>query len=215
MPGRPPIPLERIVAAAVQIVDEEGAEALSMRTLAQRLGSGTATLYRHFDNRAALVAHVVDRLFGAVEIPADELGGMGWREACRTVVQAMFDALSRHGNVAPLLVERIPVGPNAMAVRERCIAFLLADGFPPQVAAHAYATLSRYVLGFAIQLRGPHDAGQPGSDAQATTVFRAADPSLFPATAAVADWLPVPLEDEFTFGLELVLDGLSRLRDGD
>lgn len=214
-PGRPPVPLERILTAAEQIVDEEGAEALSMRTLAQRLGSGTATLYRHFDNRAALVAHVVDRLFAVAEIPADELSAMGWRDACRRVAQAMFDTLSRHGNVAPLLVERIPVGPNAMAVRERCIAILLADGFPPRVAAHAYATLSRYVLGFAIQLRGHHDTGRPGSDTQTSAVFRATNPSLFPATAAVADWLPVPLEDEFRFGLELVLDGLGRLRDGD
>ncbi|MEU1191294.1 hypothetical protein [Streptomyces sp. NPDC005859] len=73
----------------------------------------------------------------------------------------------------------------------------------------------REQVGFAIQLRGHHEAGQPGSDAQASAVFRAADPSLFPATAAVADWLPVPLEEEFPFGLELVLDGLSRLRVGD
>ncbi|MET7694270.1 TetR/AcrR family transcriptional regulator [Streptomyces sp. NPDC005483] len=212
-PGRPPIPLERIVAAAMQILDEEGADALSMRTLAQRLGSGTATLYRHFDSRAALVAHVVDRMFGGIEIRDDELAAMGWRDACRTMAQAMFDAVSRHENVAPLLVEGIPVGPNAMTVRERCIAALLADGFPPRVAAHAYATLSRYVLGFAIQIRGHHGADEPGSDAQASAAFRAADPSLYPATAAVADWLPVPLEEEFRFGLELLLDGLSRLRD--
>ncbi|MER7834331.1 TetR/AcrR family transcriptional regulator C-terminal domain-containing protein [Streptomyces sp. NPDC096040] len=127
----------------------------------------------------------------------------------------MFDALGRHGNVAPLLVERIPVGPNAMAVRERCVAVLLADGFPPRVAADAYAMLSRCMLGFAIQLRGHHGAERPGDDARASAVFRAADPSLYPATAAVADWLPVPLEDEFPFGLELVLEGLGRLRDGD
>ncbi|ELP69044.1 TetR/AcrR family transcriptional regulator [Streptomyces turgidiscabies] len=214
-PGRPPVPFERIVAAAVQIVDEEGADALSMRTLAQRLGSGTATLYRHFDNRAALVAHVVDRMFGGIEITDDEFAAMGWRGACRTGAQAMFDAVSRHENVAPLLVEGIPVGPNAMAVRERCIAVLLADGFPPKVAAYAYATLSRYVLGFAIQVRGHHGVDQPGGDAQASAAFRAADPSLYPATAAVADWLPVPLEEEFRFGLELLLDGLGRLRDAD
>ncbi|MFF7069489.1 TetR/AcrR family transcriptional regulator C-terminal domain-containing protein [Streptomyces pseudovenezuelae] len=207
------MPLERIVAAAVQIVDEEGAEALSMRTLAQRLGSGTATLYRHFENRAALVAHVVDRMFGGIGIGDDELAAMGWRDACRTTVQAMFDAVSRHRNVAPLLVEGIPVGPNAMAVRERCIAALLADGFPPRVAAHTYATLSRFVLGFAIQIRGHHGADRSDGDGEASTAFRAADPSRYPATAAVSDWLPVPLEDEFRFGLELLLDGLGRLRE--
>ncbi|MER7930136.1 TetR/AcrR family transcriptional regulator [Streptomyces sp. NPDC096057] len=214
-PGRPPVPLGRIIDAAVQIVDEEGADALSMRALAQRLGSGTATLYRHFDSRAALVAHVVDRMFGGIEVSDDELAAMGWRDACRTAVQAMFDAVSWHEYVAPLLIEGIPVGPNAMAMRERCIAVLLADGFPPQVAARAYATLSRFVLGFAIQIRGHQGAEQPSSDAQASAVLHAADPSLYPATAAVADWMPVPLEDEFHFGLELVLDGLCRQRDVD
>ncbi|MEV7088379.1 TetR/AcrR family transcriptional regulator [Streptomyces sp. NPDC093085] len=235
-PGRPPVPLERIVAAALRIVDEEGAEALSMRTLAQRLGSGTATLYRHFDNRAALVAHVVDRVFGTVELDGGEgdggdtgdeggkggkgdkgsqgdgVAGADWRQACRTTARAMFDALARHRNVAPLLFERIPLGPHAMAVRESCVAALLAAGFPPRTAAHAYATLSRYVLGFAVQFRGPGDPAR-AEEAEASAVFREADPARYPATVAVAAWLPVPLEEEFAFGLELVLDGLGRLRD--
>src|SRR5689334_21438086 len=64
--GRPPLPLDRIIATAIEIVDEEGADALSMRTLAQRLESGTATLYRHFGSRAQLVAHVVDAVLGEV-----------------------------------------------------------------------------------------------------------------------------------------------------
>ncbi len=66
--GRPALPVERIVTAALQIVDDEGADALSMRTLAQRLNSGTATLYRHFTSRADLVAAVVDKMFGAIEL---------------------------------------------------------------------------------------------------------------------------------------------------
>ena len=55
--------------AALELVDEHGADALSMRSLAQRLGSGTATLYRHFANRAELVAMVVDRMLGEVSSP--------------------------------------------------------------------------------------------------------------------------------------------------
>lgn len=206
------MPLERIVATAQLIVDEEGSDALSMRTLAQRLGSGTATLYRHFDNRAALVAHVVDRMFGAVELNGDELLAMGWERALRTVAHTMFDALARHRNAARLLVEQIPVGPNAMALRERCVAVLLGSGFPPRVAAYTYATLSRYVLGFAVQAGGHGGAGQP-DDAQPTAVFQSVDPHLFPATVAVAGSMPVPIEDEFSFGLELLLSGLARLRD--
>jgi TetR/AcrR family tetracycline transcriptional repressor len=211
-PGRPPVPLERIVATALQIVDDEGADALSMRTLAQRLGSGTATLYRHFDNRAALVAHVVDRMFGAVELKGDELLAMGWQQALRTVAHTMFEALARHRNAARLMVEEIPLGPNAMALREHCVAALLDSGFPPRLAAHAFATLSRYVLGFAIQVNG-HGGGGQLDDAQLSAVFQSVDPALFPATVTVAESMPVPIEDEFSFGLELLLSGLAHLRD--
>ncbi|WP_449351533.1 TetR/AcrR family transcriptional regulator [Streptomyces shaanxiensis] len=206
------MPLERIVATALRIVDEEGSDALSMRTLAQRLGSGTATLYRHFDNRAALVAHVVDRMFGVVELNGDELLAMGWERALRTVAHTMFDALARHRNAARLLVEQTPMGANAMVLRERCVAVLLDSGFPPRAAAYAYATLARYVLGFAVQTNRHGDTGQSG-DTQSAAAFQTVDPDRFPATATVAGSMPVPIEEEFSFGLELLLSGLARLRD--
>jgi AcrR family transcriptional regulator len=176
-----------------------------MRTLAQRLDSGTATLYRHFDNRADLIAHVVDRVFGETDLDPAVFTTMSWDHACRAVAQAAFDTLSRHRNVAPLLVEQIPMGPNAMIQRERSIAVLLEGGFAPDLAAHAYATLARYVLGFAIQLAGATD--QP-DNRQLTAHFRGLDPTQFPATLAVAGSLPIPLEDEFSFGLELIINGL-------
>jgi AcrR family transcriptional regulator len=203
-PGRPAVPLERIVTTALQIVDDEGADALSMRTLAQRLDSGTATLYRHFTSRADLIAHVVDLVFGSVEIDTTELAAMTWQEATKTAAHAMFDVLRRHRNLAPLLAEDVPIGPNALATREAFIALLLDNGFPPALAARSYATLARYILGFAIQLTGTHD------EAGVSQVFHNLDPRQFPATVKVADSLPVPLEDEFAFGLELIIDGLTQ-----
>lgn len=188
------------------MIDEKGAAALSMRALARELGSGTATLYRHFDGKTMVVAHVVDRVLGEVEFSASELGVLGWRQAGTSVAMAMFEALRRHPNVAPLLVESAPLGPNALALRERMIAVLLDNGFAPDLAARAYATLARYVLGFAIQLTSPD------GDARLAGVFHDLDPQLFPATATVADHAPVPLEDEFTFGLELIVEGLAQLR---
>ena len=206
-PGRPPIPLDRIVTTALQIVDDDGADALSMRTLAQRLDSGTATLYRHFAGRADLVVHVVDMIFGSIEIDAAELCAMTWQDACKTAVYSMFDVLRSHPNIAPLLAEGVPIGPRALAAREALIAMLLANGFPPPLAARSYATLARYVLGFAIQLTG---ANGDLDDAGPAQVFRDLDPRMFPATVTVAVHIPVPLDDEFAFGLELILDGLTQ-----
>jgi len=205
-PGRPALPLDRIVKTALAIVDECGAEALSMRTLAQRLDSGTATLYRHFSGRADVVAHVVDRVFVMAELDLGTLGTMPWPDACKALCRSMFDAIRRHPNVAPLLSGNVPVGPNALAAREYAIAFLLANGFPPALAARSYATLSRYVLGFAIQLDNSVDGLD---DARIARVFHELDPSQFPATVAAADHLPVPFDEEFDFGLELIVDGLA------
>ena len=181
-----------------------------MRTLAQRLDSGTATLYRHFANRSDVVAQVVDRVFSEVEYDADDLSSKPWQEACKSFARATFDALRRHPNVAPLLVERIPMGPNAMAGRERVIALLLDSGFPPELAARFYATMARHILGFAIQLTGPSTAGL--GYAVVSDQFHGVDPAEFPATLRVADHMPVPLEVEFEFGLELVIDGLTQFQ---
>ena len=206
--GRPALPPDRILAAALELVDEQGADALSMRSLAQRLGSGTATLYRHFANRSELVAMMVDRMIGEVDFDVDAVAALPWQQACTSFAQQMFDALGRHGNVASLLIGHVPMGPNALARREKILAVLLDNGFPPVVAAHAYATLSRYVLGFAIQLSGSAAVEQ---DAELAAAFHELDPARYPATLAAADDLPVPLEEEFAYGLRLIVAGLERL----
>ncbi|GAS91250.1 TetR/AcrR family transcriptional regulator [Mycolicibacterium brisbanense] len=203
------MPVERIIAAATEIVDEDGAEALTMRTLAQRLDSGTATLYRHFRSRAQLIAHVIDTVLGEADIDAAAAREMPWRQVVESGARTLFEVFRAHPQVARLLAERIPMGPNAMRQREFMIAALLAAGFGPELAAQAYATVARFVLGFAIQL-GEHPTDD---DAELPETWRAQDPQSYPATVAVADHLPVGLEREFSLGLELILNGLTQLLD--
>jgi AcrR family transcriptional regulator len=203
--GRPPLQLDRIIAAAIALLDEDGAGALSMRNLAQRLDSGTATLYRHFTGRADLVGQVVDSVLAEGHVDDEALDGMTWQQACETLAHSLFDVFRRHPNLAPLLVEQIPLGPNAMTQREQTIALLLESGFAPPLAAQACATVARYVLGFATQL-SPPDARSDGDE-----VWQALDPQAFPAIASVADHLPVPLEQEFAFGLQLLIEGLNQV----
>jgi tetracycline repressor-like protein len=147
-------------------------------------------------------------VFGEVAYDTADVGSGGWQEICKSFACRTFDALRRHPNVAPLLIERVPLGPNAMAGRERVIALLLDSGFPPELAARSYATVARHVLGFAIQLTG-HSTASEIDDAMASIQFRGVDPAEFPATLSVAEHLPVPLEDEFEFGLDLIINGLS------
>lgn len=200
------MPLDRIIATAIALLDEEGADALSMRNLAQRLDSGTATLYRHFTGRAQLVAQVIDSVLAEAHVDNGALDAMTWQQGCETLAYRLFDVFRRHRHVAPLLVEKIPIGPNAMAQREQTIALLLKAGFSPSLAAQACATLARYVLGFATQLSPPEASATDEGE-----VWQTLDPQTFPATASVADHLPVPLEQEFAFGLELLIHGLNQL----
>lgn len=205
--GRPPVPKERILATALKIVDEEGAEVLSLRVLAQRLDSSTATLYRHFSNRAELISHLIDHTLGGIPVQADELRSLGWEDACRAMATWMFENLRSHPNIAPLLLAQAPTGPNAMALREVALQVLLDAGFSPRVAIRCYATLARFVLGFAIQLNG-----EETEDVALAEAYRNSGEDNLPATGAVAAFAPVPLEDEFSFGLDLLLAGLAQLR---
>ncbi|WP_308124221.1 TetR/AcrR family transcriptional regulator [Mycolicibacterium xanthum] len=204
--GRPAIPVQRIIAAALRIIDDRGADALSMRSLAQQLNSSTATLYRHFSGRAQLVEAVIDYVLGMAIIGSDDAAMMTWPQSCRALSHNMFSVLSEHRNVAPLLVGYIPTGPNALARREAWIGLLLEAGFAPDIAVRAYATIAHYTLGFAMQL--PAESDPDGAEVHE---IRALDAARYPATSSVAHLLPMPLHDEFTFGLDLIIDGLGRL----
>ena len=129
--GRPPRSLERIVSVALEIVDEVGTDAFSMRLLADRLGSGTATLYRHLAGKDELMVYVVDRILGEVHIETDAgaHATATWQDATARAASALYEVLKNHPNALPLLVSQVPVGPNALIHRERSVAVLLALGF--------------------------------------------------------------------------------------
>ena len=202
------MPLDRIVTTAISILDEQGADALSMRTLALRLESSTSTLYRHFAGRADLVARVNDTVVGEVDLDFDELRTLPWGRAWTLVGHRMFDVLRAHPQVAALMVERMPSGPNMLALRENMLALMLNSGFSPSLAIQSWATLARYVLGFGVQLRAA------GSGKGSPAVPAKIDATRFPATDAVAQHFPIPLEREFSFGLDLLISGLEHRAGG-
>ncbi|MDX3132832.1 TetR/AcrR family transcriptional regulator C-terminal domain-containing protein [Streptomyces europaeiscabiei] len=210
--GRPPMDGDRITETALKLIDEVGAQALTLRMLADALDSGTATLYRHFNNRDELLALVADRILGEVHVPPEESAGTSWREAATLAAEAFHATLCRHPRAVPLLAAQVPVGPNALRARERLLGLFLHHGFSVRLAARAYTALGHYVTGFAIQQYGP---GTPLHEDQLRlrVYYRALDSAAYPATTAAADDLTsVRLPEEFRFGLELLLDGLEQAR---
>ncbi|MET9683370.1 TetR/AcrR family transcriptional regulator [Streptomyces coeruleorubidus] len=210
--GRPPMDAGRIIDTALRLIDEVGVQALTLRMLANALESGTATLYRHFNGKDELLALVADRILGEVRVPPEELDGVSWREAVTVAADAFYATLCRHPGALPLLAAQVPVGPNGLRARERLITLLLSHGFSVALAARAYTALGHYVIGFAIQQHGP-GTPRPEDQVHLRDYYRSLDPAAYPATTAAADDLTsVPLDEEFRFGLDLLLDGLEQAR---
>jgi len=109
-------------------------------------------------------------------------------------------------------VAHIPLGANGLAGRERWLSLLVANGFPPELAAQAYVTMANYVVGFAIQ-QHPRDAEASAHASDLKRFFSALDKSQYPHTVKVAGQLAgISIQQQFVFGLELIIAGLEHFR---
>ncbi|MFE2556216.1 TetR/AcrR family transcriptional regulator [Streptomyces sp. NPDC059352] len=207
--GRPSLDTGHIVDTALRLVDEHGSQAFSLRMLAEALNSGTATLYRHFDGKDEILAYVVDRVLG--ETALDDLASRAdWREAVTVTAHRFHDTLRRHPHTLPLLTAQVPVGPHGLAQRERVLSALLAHGLPVDLAARAFTAVTHYVIGFTAQQYGPSAA--PDNGPELAAFYRGLDPAAYPALLRAAGTLTsVSLDEEFDFGLGLLVHGLARL----
>ncbi|MGV9713711.1 TetR/AcrR family transcriptional regulator C-terminal domain-containing protein [Gordonia sp. NPDC003424] len=203
--------MQRIISTARDIVDSSGLEALTMRTLANALNTSPTVLYRAVNDRDELLDHVVDQTLAEITFDFSD-DDAEWRHDCQSAAEAMFAVLSTHREIAPLLIERVPVGPNALMMREQMLAMLLAHGFSVSEAALTFATVARYVIGFAAQLSAEARGRAIEPDAL-SELYKSFDPQIYPATVAVADALPrQTLKDEFANGLDLMLETLDTRR---
>src|SRR3954453_8647361 len=141
--GRPPRSFENIVSVAADLVDEFGVDGVNMRLLAERLETGTATLYRHVTGKDELMAYVLDSRMAEIVGAYDALAARPrpWRGALERIAFAYRRFLVAHPNVLPLLVGRLPIGPHALTIRERSLAALTEHGFSQDLAARALPTL--------------------------------------------------------------------------
>ncbi|MFE0649351.1 TetR/AcrR family transcriptional regulator [Streptomyces sp. NPDC059534] len=207
--GRPSLDTAHIVDTALRLVDEHGTQAFSLRMLADALNSGTATLYRHFEGKDEILAYVVDRVLG--ETVLDDLADRAdWRDALTVTAHRFHDTLRRHPHTLPLLMAQVPVGPHGLAQRERVLGALLAHGLPADLAARAFTAVTHYVIGFTAQQHGP--AAAPDEGPRLAAFYRGLDPATYPALLQAARSLTsVSVDEEFAFGLGLLVHGLAHL----
>ncbi|NLF05186.1 MAG: TetR family transcriptional regulator [Actinomycetales bacterium] len=186
-----PLSRERVLAAAVEIADAEGIDALTMRALAERLGVEAMSLYYHVANKAALLDGVADAVVGEILAavtptsakdgadgeesgdPAPGLTASGapssdpsfdWRATLRTRVLAARAVLLRHPWAPPLLTRPGAFGPAAVFYFEGVLAILVRGGFSYDLAHHAIHALGSRAIGFSQELFTPGDATPDESD---------------------------------------------------
>ncbi len=209
---RKPLSSARVLQAAVALADEAGLEAFSMRGLAQELGVVPMALYKHVANKEQLLDGMVDTVFSEIEIPSENLD---WRSAMRRRAISTREALKRHSWAIGMMESRHP-GPANLRNHNAVMGCLRKAGFPFEMAVHAYSVQDAYIYGFALQER---DTGFETPDSAGEAAHRRAKTigalENYPYLVEIATKLPESGYDnavEFAWGLDLILDGLDRLR---
>lgn len=203
---------DRILDGAVELADRIGTEALTIRKLADHLGTKPMTLYHHVANKEAILDGMVDVVFSEIALPPAELP---WREAIQRRCRSARQVLGRHPWAVPLMESRTSPGPATLRHHDAVLGCLQAGGLPTPVVAHAYAIIDAFVYGFAVQ-----EASLPAQDTEdlsdlAEQLVATMPADAFPhLTAFTFDHVLQPgydFGDSFDVGLELILDGIESL----
>jgi AcrR family transcriptional regulator len=209
----PQVPLsrERVLAAALRMADGEGIEALSMRKLAQELGVKAMSLYNHVTNRDDILDGIVDLVISEIEVPDRALD---WKEAMRRRAISTHAVLLRHPWATTTMVSRVNVGSAMLRYVDATLGCLREAGFSYEMADRGWNAIDSHIYGFTLQeLNFPFEPGEYSEAAQNFVSFLPSDryPYLNQLTHDVMEGRYNGLHD-FEFGLELILDGLDRLR---
>ncbi|WP_330228384.1 TetR/AcrR family transcriptional regulator C-terminal domain-containing protein [Nocardia sp. NBC_00508] len=201
---------DAVLRAAVRLADEHGLAALSMRKLAQTLGVEAMSLYNHVANKDDLLDGIADLVVAEMALP--EIGG-DWRAALRARAASAHEVLLRHPWATGLIGTRINVGPAMLRYVDATVGCLLAAGFSLPQADRAWNALDSHLYGFTLQeLNFPLEPSEYASAADEFLPRIPADqfPHMNALAQLVIDGKHTGIAD-FSFGLELILDGLERL----
>lgn len=197
---------ERIADVALELLDAQGPEALSMRRLAERLGVGTMTLYSYVRDKDDLLDAAMEAITARYPLPANVPGT--WREQLRALALRFADALYEHPGVVQLRLARPILTPGALRFTEAGLLTLRDAGFTADQAATGFRTLFIYTFGMAAfsPARRADEARQA-----AATVLSQLPLEDFPTIRAMIPQVVATTDprDQYEQGLERILDGLQ------
>ena len=205
-----PLSLDAVLQAAVEVADERGVAAVSMRAVAERLGVQAMSLYHYVHSKDEIIDALVGLIFAEIELPAP---GEHWRAGMRHRAASARAVLGRHTWAVSLMDSRTSPNPATLRHHDAVIGCLRAAGFDIAGAATAFSLIDSYVYGFVIQ-----EASLPFTTADeleevAAGLLEHLPTDEFPHLAEMFEHALRPgysYADEFTVGLDLILDGLER-----
>jgi AcrR family transcriptional regulator len=215
---RTPLNRERVLRAAVELADREGIDALSMRRLGHELGVEAMSLYNHVPNKEDVLDGMVDLIVGEIDLSAD---GDDWKTAARNRILSARRAMLRHPWASAVIVSRRQPSPVMLKYMDSMGGIMRAGGFSVDLMHHAFHALGSRVLGFTQELYDDSGELEQTPEIQALMIRQMSHE--YPNITAIIE--QVTHDDasvvgsgcddqfEFEFALELLLDGLERLRE--
>jgi AcrR family transcriptional regulator len=209
---RTPLSRDRVLRAAIVLADEGGLESVSMRKLGQVLRVEAMSLYKHVANKDDILDGIADLVVGDFEVPS---GDVDWKVAVRRSAISAHGVLLRHPWASSLIESRLNAGPARMRYLDALIGVLSATGFEMALVIRAIMALDSHTYGFVLQeMAWSFDT--ENAPEMAAAFARGLPAGEYPnllAMAGMAATAPDGAPVDFEFGLDLILDGLERLRD--
>jgi AcrR family transcriptional regulator len=209
---RPPLDKDQVLRAAIAIADQGGLQSLTMRKLSEDLDVEAMSLYYHVANKEEILDGMIDIVMGDIHLPAENAE---WRSEMRKRAISAHAELTRHPWAISLIDSRTNPGPASLRHYDTVIGCLTEAGFSLPQVAHAFSAVDAYIYGFGIQ-----EMNLPFDDEDDIAEVAENILALFPSdeypnlATMIVDHALQPgynYQDEFTFGLDIVLDGFERL----
>lgn len=218
--ARPRLSVDAIVAAGLELLAADGIDAVTMRAVASKVGTGAASLYAHVRDKGELHVLMLDRVIGEIECPAAD--PERWREQIKDLCRSQHAALVRHPGIAMVSMAHVATGPNALRYAEGMLAILVAGGLSAATAGLAIDLLSLYPTAVAFERsiwnQRPELADRSvdwvETAAQLRSYFASLPTDRFPLLASMAAAVTGGGGDtRFEFGLDVLVAGLEALKD--
>lgn len=210
---------DQIVRAAIELLDADGLDGLSMRRLGTYLGTAATAVYWHVGSKDELVVLAGDEVFSELELPDPQV--LGWREAALRMALELYAVRGRHPWLLPAMSSHVIFGPGKARFDDHNYAIYETAGFAGVELDRAITTVVMFVIGTAVTesaidaWRTRLEQGDdPDAAMEAAATEAAATAAQFPRLRARLEagdlgGQGAEPEEDFRFGLETILDGLA------